>query len=358
MPLCLSASEFFNLDYKEVNMIEDALKKIIDGKDLDEQEASLCLSEIFNGSIKEELIINFLKALTKKGESISEIIGFVKHLSSRSVPVLGLQNAVDTCGTGGSGMDRFNVGTTIAFVLASGGYPVAKHGNRGSRKPNGSFDLLEALDVNFELSAEQEAAIFKKTGLAFLYARAHHPVMKLIGPARAKLESRSIFNIIGPLCNPANVFYQVVGVSNKELGEKLIEVLKQLGRKRAIVVYGEPGIDEFSVSGQSTYWLLNEKGEISMHHIEPGIINIQRHEFSTVPGGEANDNKELFYRVLEGEDCNGLLNMVALNAGAAIHVLGRSVSIVDGYHTALDLINSGQSKDFFDSYKNISNQYL
>lgn len=339
-------------------MFAEALKKILKSQDMTEQEASDSLSEIFSGKIPEDQIIIFLKALTKKGESIEEILGFVKQLSSRSVVVPGLENAVDTCGTGGSGMDRFNIGTTMAFVLASGGYPVAKHGNRGSRKPNGSFDLLEALDVNFELSAMQEAAIFKKTGLAFLFARSHHPDMKLVGPARAKLETRSIFNIIGPLCNPANVSYQVVGVSNKDLGEKLIEVLKRLGRKRAIVVYGEPGIDEFSISGQSVYWLLNEKGEISMHHIDAGIIGIQQHEFSTVPGGEAKVNKDLFLRILKGEDCNGLLDMVALNAGAAIHVLGRSVSIFDGYHTALDLINSGQSLDFFESYKNISNQYL
>lgn len=339
-------------------MFEDALKKISGGQDLSTEEASSCLSEIFSGNIKEEKIISFLKVLTKKGESINEILGFARQLSSRSVTVTGLQHAVDTCGTGGSGMDRFNIGTTMAFVLASGGYSVAKHGNRGSRKPNGSFDLLEVLDVNFELTAEQESAIFKKTGLAFLFARAHHPDMKIVGAARAKLESRSIFNIIGPLCNPANVSFQVVGVSNKDLGPKLIEVLKQLGRKRAIVVYGEPGIDEFSVSGQSTYWLLNEKGEISLHHLDPGIINIPLHEFSSVPGGEAKDNKELFFRVLNGEDCNGLLNMVALNAGAAIHVLGRSISIVDGYHTALDLINSGQTKEFFESYKSISNQYL
>lgn len=339
-------------------MLEEFLKKIVSGQNLTAQEASLSLAEIFSGQVKEDQIINFLKALTQKGESVEEILGFVQQLSSRSVAVGGLQNAVDTCGTGGSGMDRFNIGTTIAFVLASGGYPVAKHGNRGSRKPNGSFDLLEALDVNFELSASQEAEIFKKMGLAFLFARSHHPAMKSVGPARAKLESRSIFNIIGPLCNPANVLYQVVGVSNKELGEKIIQVLKLLGRKRAIVVYGEPGIDEFSISGLSTYWLLNEKAEISCHHIDPGIIGIQKHEFSTVPGGEAKENKDLFYKVLNGEDCNGLLDMVALNAGAAIHVLGRSVSIFDGYHTALDLINSGRSLEFFEAYKNMSNQYL
>jgi anthranilate phosphoribosyltransferase len=339
-------------------MFTEALNKVSNGQDMTEQEASLCLSEIFSGKIPEEKCVSFLKALTEKGESVDEILGFAKHLSSRSVGVVGLHNAVDTCGTGGSGMARFNVGTTMAFVLASGGYPVAKHGNRGSRKPNGSFDLLEALDVNFELTPEQESAIFKKTGLAFLYARAHHPDMKTVGSARAKMNTRSIFNIIGPLCNPANVSFQVVGISNKELGEKMIQVLKRLGRKRAIVVYGEPGIDEFSISGPSSYWLLNEKGDVSFHNIELGIIGIQSHDFATVPGGDAKTNQDLFSRILKGESCSGLLDMVALNAGAAIHVLGRSVSIVDGYHTALDLISSGQTLEFFESYKSTSNQYL
>jgi anthranilate phosphoribosyltransferase len=339
-------------------MFDEALLKIEKGNDLSDIESSLCLAEIFNGSITEERVITFLKALRAKGESISEILGFAKQLSSRGITVSGLQNSVDTCGTGGSGLDRFNIGTTTAFVLASGGYPVAKHGNKGSKKSNGSFDLLEALDVNFDLNPEQEKEIFKKTGLAFLFARNHHPEMKLVGPARAKLETHSIFNIIGPLCNPANVQFQVVGISKKELGEKLIQVLKLLGRKRAIVVYGEPGIDEFSISGPSIYWLLNEKGEISVHHIDVGIIGIQRREFNLVPGGDAKVNKELFYKILEGDECDGLLDMVALNAGAAIHVLGRSVTIIDGCNTARELIHSGQAKDFFEAYRNTSNQYL
>lgn len=339
-------------------MFDTALLKVESGHDLTTEESSRCLAEIFKGEILEEKIIAFLKALQSKGESVSEILGFAKELSSRGIAVSGLENAVDTCGTGGSGLDRFNIGTTTAFVLASGGYPVAKHGNKGSKKSNGSFDLLDALDVNFDLSPEQEKEIFKKTGLVFLYARNHHPEMKIVGPARAKLSTRSIFNIIGPLCNPANVQFQVVGISNKELGEKLIRVLKSLGRKRAIVVYGEPGIDEFSISGPSIYWLLNEKGEISVHHIDVGIIGIQRRDFDQIPGADAKVNRDLFLKILEGEECDGLLDMVALNAGAAIHVLGRSVTIIDGCNTARELIHSGQTKDFFEEYRNRCNRYL
>lgn len=339
-------------------MLDEAILKFSLGESLTEYEATACLAEIFTGKVPEEKTITFLRDLTQKGESVEEILGFVRHLSARSITVSGMQNAVDTCGTGGSGMDRFNIGTTMAFVLASGGYSVAKHGNRGSKKSNGSFDLLEALDVNFDLTPEQEEEIFKRTGLCFLFARMHHPEMKLVGPARAKLESRSIFNLIGPLCNPANVLYQVVGISNHLLGDKIIQVLKQLGRKRAIVVYGTPGIDEFSISGESVYWLLNEKGEISKHRVDPSIIGIQIRDFDSVPGGDAKINKELFFRLLDGENCDGLLDMVALNAGAAIHVLGKSVSILDGYDTAKELLLSGETKMFFEKYKSISNQYL
>ncbi|PCJ63357.1 MAG: anthranilate phosphoribosyltransferase [Planctomycetota bacterium] len=338
-------------------MIEDAIKKIEANSNLDQQEAFDTLESIFEGNIPEEYIINLLDALQNKGESISEITGFSNSLRSRCISISGASDAVDTCGTGGSNLDRFNIGTTVAFILASGGYPVAKHGNRGSKRPNGSFDLLEKLDVFFETTPEQEEKLFDKLGLVFLFARTHHPGMKYVGPARAKLGKRSIFNIIGPLCNPANVQYQMVGVSDESIGEKLINVLKNLGRKRAIVVYGEPGIDEFSVAGVSNYWLLEEDGTISKHVFDPAIAGLHHHDYENVPGGDADENKILFEKILNHESCDGLLDMAALNAGAAIYISGKALSIVDGFNTAHVLIDSGKTKEFFEEYKTLSNQY-
>lgn len=338
-------------------MIEEAIQKIVAGNDLNQKESFDTLETIFEGDVPEEKIITLLNELSKKGESISEITGFANSLSSRCIKVSGISDAIDTCGTGGSDLDRFNIGTTVSFILGSGGYPVAKHGNRGSKRPNGSFDLLEKLDVYFETSPEQEIEIFKKLGLVFLFARTHHPGMKFVGPARAKLGKRSIFNIIGPLCNPADVQYQMVGVSDKIVGKKIINVLKNLGRKRALVVYGEPGIDEFSVAGISTYWLLDEDGSITEHVFNPTIVGVHHHDYKDVPGGDAEDNKILFEKILNGEDCNGLLNMAALNAGAAIYISGKALSIADGFNTAKELIDSGQTKEFFEEYKILSNQY-
>lgn len=329
-----------------IGKFSEILKK---GVDLSESEAFSCLETIFSGDVKEGDIVEFLELMCQKGEASSEIIGFSKCLLKHRQSVELNDDAIDLCGTGGSGRTRFNVSTTVAFVLAAGGYKVAKHGNRGSRTNNGSFDLLEKLGINISTNPEEEAKLFEKFGLCFFFARSHHPAMKAVGPARMKLGKRSIFNLIGPLCNPADVPYQIVGVSKPELGPLLANSLSQLGKKRILVVYGEPGIDEFSVSGSSKYWI-NEGSTLQEHTFNPQECGIAIKDYDALPGGNCDENSLIFQQIIDGQDCNGLLDMVAINAGAAIYTYGKTKSIAEGTSLAKDLILSGKVRSFFDSY--------
>lgn len=334
-------------------MLDSFIKKISRGCDLSESEAQECLDKMLSGECQEESIIQLLDSLCQKGESISEITGFAKTLLSKKVPVQLNGSPIDLCGTGGSGLERFNVSTAVAFVLASGGYPVAKHGNKGSKKANGSFDLLEKLGIDINTTPELAAELFQTTSLCFLFARAHHPDMKHVGPARAKLGRRSIFNLIGPLCNPADIQYQIMGISDPKLGPTISEVLKQLERKKALVVYGEPGIDEFSISGPSTYWLV-ENGQISEHSLVPNDLGIAEVPYERLPHGDCDLNVEIFHKLINGHDCEGLSDMVALNAGAAIYTLEQTDSIQEGYSHAKELLNTRKTKQFFENYPKAS----
>lgn len=325
------------------------IEKIKNGQNLSEEEASSCLHSILHDQWEESDLIKFLEALISKGESIDEITGFAKELVKNCVKISIDKEAIDLCGTGGSGLDRFNVSTTVAFVLAAGNYKVAKHGNKGSKQPNGAFDLLEELNIKFMLTPPELENQFNTHNLCFMFARTHHPAMKAVGPARAKLGKRSIFNIVGPLSNPAQVYHQIVGVSKKEQGKDLLQALVNLGKKRALVVYGEPGIDEFSISGNSTYWFW-DGNTISKNTFNPKEHGITLKDYTQLPHGLSDINAELFLRLLEGDSCGGLDDMVALNAGAAIYTLGKTESIQEGYKIAKELLSSGKVKNYFDQF--------
>ena len=332
-------------------MIKETIELLKHNKNLSLEQAQNVVNRMLTGECSEEDIINFLSALADKGESIDEIAGFCEALMQNCRKVVLPGEAIDIVGTGGSGLLRFNISTTAAFVLASAGYPVAKHGNKGSARPNGSFDLLDKLGISLDLSVAEETELFKDTHLCFLYARTHHPAMKYVGPARAKLKRRTVFNIIGPLCNPAAVPYQVVGVSDLKSGAKLAECLVRLGRKRALVVCGEPGIDEFSVSGTSHYWQI-ESGHIRECRLDPGELGLQTVHYENLPGGDANENYEIFFRLLDGEDCDGLFDMLCLNVAAGIYTLGRVYDFAAGLSIARETIFSGKARLFYEDYMN------
>jgi anthranilate phosphoribosyltransferase len=330
-------------------MIKEATELLKRNLDLSREQAQEAVGEMLAGNCSEDEIARFLGALADKGESIDEIVGFYQALMQNRLEVKLSRDAVDIVGTGGSGRIRYNISTTAAFILAAAGFPVAKHGNKGSSRPNGSFDLLEKLGISLNTSAEDAAELFDRANLCFLYARTCHPAMRHVGPARARLKRRTVFNIIGPLCNPAAVPYQVVGVSDLKLGLKLAECLARLGRKRALVVYGEPGIDEFSISGPSRYWQI-ESGVVRQHLLNPADLGLRPVDYGDLPGGDADENYEIFFRLLDGGSCNGLLDMLCLNAAAGIYTLGAAHDFSSGLAIARETVMSGKARLFFDSY--------
>lgn len=327
-------------------MLKTWSERLVDGDDLSSDEAERALTALLNADVSDEQRVLFLGALAQKGETVDEICGFVRGMMSRCQNVVLPSGGVDLCGTGGSGLERFNISTSVAYLLASMHVGVVKHGNRGSKKRNGSFDLLEALGVDLNLSAEEQAQRYGRTKLCFLFARQHHPAVKAVGPARAKLGGRTIFNLVGPLCNPALVKHQVLGVSDPALGPVMADALLKLERHKAVVVWGEPGIDEFSVSGESrAWWLVN--GQVQEETFSPEDFGIERVPYDNLPKGDCEENAEIFRRLCEGDPQGGLADMVALNAAAAMVVVNRAGSMKEGFALSRAKLASGEVALFF-----------
>lgn len=331
-------------------MIPELLTQLKRRQDLTRQEAGTAAQAILSGSFDEDTIAAFLVALAEKGETALELTGFASALMKHVVRVEAPPGAVDLCGTGGSGLARFNVSTAAAFVVAACGVPVAKHGNKGSRKPDGSFDLIEQLGLPVQLSPEVARDAIRETGLAFLFARAYHPIVKNVVGARKKAGRRTIFNLVGPLCNPAGVSLQVIGTADATKLDALAQALQLLGRKRALVVRGEPGIDEFSTSGPS------EAVEVtpdSMRHVplNPQDCGIEPIAYDSLLAEVGEDNAKTFLALLDGQASRHVEDIVALNAGAVLYVAGKAASIPDGCARARACIRDGRMKTTFERYK-------
>jgi anthranilate phosphoribosyltransferase len=257
---------------------------------------------------------------------------------------------MDLCGTGGSELTRFNVSTTVAFVLASAGVPVAKHGNRGSRRPNGSFDLLDALGIPFALPPAHLAELQRTTGLCFLFARTMHPAVAAVAPMRKLVAGRTIFNLAGPLANPCRPTRQVVGVTREALAHVVAGALQHLGIERAIVVRGHPGLDEVSITGPSHLW------EVANGHTHHRIVEHYHHhglDHSALPGGDAPENAAIFHRLLTGEETGPLRDMVVANAAMALDCwrghphAGNPDTIAE----VMDLLLSGRPRETYHAHR-------
>lgn len=334
-------------------MVSAYIDKIKTGESLQSDEAEQCLNTILEKDVPDGQIAELLVVLCEKGESADEILGFSRALLAKSRPVPLPSNAIDSCGTGGSGLNRFNVSTTAAFVLSAGGVPVIKHGNKGSKRPNGSFDLLEKLDCKFDFEDDRLADIFARTNVCFLFARTYHPVMKKVVTARQMANRRTIFNLSAPLCNPANPQYQILGTIDVEMGRKLAEVLRQLGRTRFLIVIGEPGIDEISISGPTH--IFERVGNVTTEYkITPSEFGITEQDYSTIPGGDNDENAEIFLSLLKNQTPKSILDLVCLNAGAAFYCFGRTDSITEGFNLSRDLFAKGLVEKKFSEYKRLS----
>lgn len=328
--------------------IKKAFQTIVEGQDLNENQMYEVISSIMSGEVSDVLIGSFLTGLRMKGETVSEITGAVRVMREKVTRIdTGVDMAaggvvVDTCGTGGDGSGTFNVSTTSAFVVAGCGVTVAKHGNRAVSSSCGSADVLEAAGVKLDLSPAQVSKCIQTCRIGFLFAPALHGAMKhAIGP-RKEIGIRTIFNILGPLTNPAGANVQVLGVFSEELIVPLAEVLGKLGAKRALVVHGEGNLDEFTVTGKTSVAEYKD-GKVATYQITPEQFGLPRALLTDLEGGsDAAASAEMMKGILNGEP-GARRDMVLLNAGAALMASGAATDIGEGMALAADCIDSGKA---------------
>ncbi|NNK56230.1 MAG: anthranilate phosphoribosyltransferase [Desulfofustis sp.] len=334
--------------------IRDAFKHIVEQKNLTETQMYEVISSIMNGEVSEVMIAAFLTGLRMKGETVDEITGAVRVMREKATPIetgvdIGAGGVViDTCGTGGDGSGTFNVSTTSAFVVAGCGVTVAKHGNRAVSSSCGSADVLEAAGVNLDLSPHQVSECIRNCTIGFLFAPALHGAMKYaIGPRR-EIGIRTVFNILGPLTNPAGANVQVVGVFSEKLIVPLAEVLGKLGARRALVVHGEGNLDELTVTGTTSVADFKE-GRVSSYQITPEEFGLTRAAIEDLQGGsDAAGSARMMKDILSGE-LGPKREMVLLNAGAALMAAGKAKDIGGGIALAADCIDSGKAVNTLES---------
>jgi anthranilate phosphoribosyltransferase len=322
-------------------------------------ESRELFDKIFGGKLSKNEIRDILVELHKKGESAEEIAGAMESMSSHSVKVSVddefRDKIVDNCGTGGDKSGSFNISTTTSFVLSGAGMYVAKHGNRSITSRSGSADVLERLGFNFNLSPMQHAMLLQNSGFTFMFAQHHHPAMKWVMPVRKSLPHRTIFNILGPLTNPAGVKKQLVGVFQKELLEPVGKALQLSGKDRGIVVSGDDGLDEVSISTTTKYLKFeNEKSEFG--EIVPEDFGLKRWELSEIKGGDSIENGKILLGVLNGEISGAKRNIVLLNSAVALWSYGEARDIKEGIEMSRESIDSKKALENFNLSKELSNK--
>lgn len=321
-------------------MLTTALEHILRGRDLDRLTARQAMGEIMDGRATPAQIGAFLAGLRLKGEQVEEIIGFVQAMRERAVRFpLELPGLVDTCGTGGDGAQTFNISTAAAIVAASDGVCIAKHGNRAVSSKSGSADVLEALGIPITLTPEEAADCLRVTNLCFLFAPLYHQAMKHAAGPRKELAVRTVFNLLGPLTNPAGAKRQLLGVYDGQLLPAVAAVLRELDVERALVVAGGDGLDELTVTGPSRIAELRD-GEIRTYEIEPEQFGLRRYPMEELRGGDAYENATIIREVFAGKR-GAARDIVLLNAGAILYLADRAISIEAGVIRAAELIDDG-----------------
>lgn len=325
-------------------MLKELLQKVVAGQHLSESEAMQAMEQIMDGRATQAQIAGLLTALKLKGETAAEITGFARVMRSKATPVRAKHSLlVDTCGTGGDGANTFNISTAAALVLAGAGVKVAKHGNRSVSSRCGSADVLEALGVNLDLEAHQMAACLDEVGIAFLFAPALHGAMKHAAGPRRELGFRTVFNILGPLTNPAGARAQVLGVYSPALVHVMAEVLPRLGVERAFVVHGAGGLDEMSPAGPATVGEVNN-GEITEYTIDPLDYGFQQAGIEHLAGGTPEENAVIVKSILAGET-GPRRDAVVMNAALGFMATGLAGDFATGVELAARSIDRGLARD-------------
>ena len=339
-------------------MIEKAIVKIVDKQDLTYDEAYEVISEIMAGKTSATQNAAFLAALSTKStkaETIEEIAGCAAAMRDAAVKFENDDDLLEIVGTGGDNAHSFNISTTSAMVIASSGIKVAKHGNRAASSLCGTADCLEALGVNIQQDVAKCREMLDETNFCFFFAQKYHTSMKYVGPIRKELGIRTVFNILGPLTNPASPEYFLLGVYDEYLVEPITKVLDKLGVKRALVVYGDDRLDEISASSSTTVCEL-KNGYYRTYRIQPEDFGLVRGTKEELTGGTPEENAEITKGILSGEIQGTKRNAVLLNAGAAIYIGGKADSIAEGVKKAAELIDSGAAQKKLEAYIAASNQ--
>ena len=321
-------------------MIKEAIIKLSKKQDLAYAEAEAVMDEIMSGQATPVQMSAYLTALSLKGETIDEITASAAGMRAHCIKLLHNLDVLEIVGTGGDGSNSFNISTTSSLVIAAGGVPVAKHGNRAASSKSGAADVLEVLGVKITLTPERSAEILKKINICFLFAQNYHIAMKYVAPIRKELGIRTVFNILGPLSNPAGANMELMGVYDQSLVEPLAHVMANLGVDRGMVVYGQDSLDEISMCAPTSVCEIRD-GKFTSYEITPEQFGYERCEKGALTGGTPAENAEITKAILKGEEKGPKRQAVCLNAGAALYIAGKAASIEEGVKLAESLIDSG-----------------
>ena len=333
-------------------MIREAIEKLIRGVDLTQEEAAQVMEEIMTGEATPAQFGAFVIGLRLKGETVDEMTGLAAVMRDKSLKVDFEGPSVDTCGTGGDDLGTFNISTAAAFVVAGAGIAVAKHGNRAMTSKSGSADVLEKQGVKIDLGPEGVKRCMEEVGIGFMFAPRFHPAMKFAVQPRREIGVRTVFNILGPLTNPAGAQAQVLGVPTDSVGEKMVQVLQRLGSERAIVVHAEDGLDEISLNSNTSVWELTE-GEIRQYTISPEDLGLAPALLESLAGGSVDENAEIMTDVLRGAS-GARRDVVVANAAGGIVAGGKASDLREGVQAAQESIDSGRALEKLELLKEVS----
>lgn len=337
--------------------MKDIITKLIRGQDLEPSEMEDVIESIVQGNMATEQIIAFLSALSDKGESAREIAAAAKVLRRHAENIQSPYDSIDCCGTGGDAKGTYNISTAVAIVSAACGIPVAKHGNRASSSKSGTADVLEAMGVNLVMPKDALETALVEYGFAFLMAPQHHKAMVHVREARQAMGRRTIFNILGPLLNPAGTRIQLLGVYDETLLHPMAEALRLLGSKRALVVHGTDGLDEVSISAPTKAVKLDDEGQITEMTLKPDDFGLEQHDISDIKGGDAAENAIALRGVLEGQK-GAYRDIVLANTACVLSLAKKCENYEDGVRIASQIIDGGLADDLLKDYITFSRQYI
>ncbi len=330
-------------------MIKEAIYKVVNRENLTAAEAEAVMEEIMSGNATQAQMSAFLTGLRMKGETIEEITALAKGMRAKGTKVNTNGDVFEIVGTGGDEVGTFNISTTSAFVIASAGVSVAKHGNRSVSSKSGAADVLEHLGVNLNLDAAQNEEVLKKVGICFLFAQVYHSSMKYVGPVRKEIGIRTVFNILGPLTNPAAANLQLLGVYDEKLAKPLAQVLSNLGVVRGASVYGN-GLDEITLAGPSKVYEINH-GTITNYEISPEQFGFKTCDLEDLIGGTPEENAQITKDILSGKEQGPKRQVVQMNAGMSLYLAGKADTLEEGVKLAGDLIDSGKALKKLEAFK-------